>query len=83
MVATTLTRSPTYLSLGILSGWLNRHQQAVIEYLQTENDTLKRQLNGRRPRLMDDERWRLAVKGMAVGRKVLATFARIVTPDAA
>ena len=64
-----------------LSGWLNRHQQAVIEYVQAENEIPKRQLNGRRPRLTNDERRRLAVKGKALGRKVLGTVACIVTPD--
>ena len=28
---------PTHLFLGILAGWLNRHQQAVIEYLKTKH----------------------------------------------
>jgi hypothetical protein len=54
-----LTRLPTYLLLGILSGWLNRHLQAVIEYLQTENEILKRQLN--RPKAQIDERRAAAV----------------------
>ena len=75
-------RLPTYLLLGILSGWLNRRQQAIIEYLQTENEILKRRLNGRRPRLTDGERRRLALKGKALGRRVLATVAGIVTADA-
>jgi len=65
----------------MLAGWLNRQQQAVIEYLQTENDILKRQLGKRRPKLTDDERRRLAVKGKALGRKMLDAVARIVTPE--
>ena len=32
------SRMPTYLLLGIFAGWLNRHQQAIIEYLRTENE---------------------------------------------
>jgi hypothetical protein len=72
---------PTYLLLGIFAGWLNRHQQAIIEYLRSENEILKRQLNGRRPRLTDGERRWLAVKGKALGRKVLEAVAGIVTPD--
>ena len=47
---------PTYLLLSILAGWLDRQQQAVIEYLQAENQVLKRQLGRKRPRLTDDER---------------------------
>ena len=72
---------PTHLFLGILAGWLNRHQQAVVEYLKTENEILKCQLDGRRPRLTDGERRRLALKGKALGRKALAAVACIVTPD--
>jgi putative transposase len=75
------SRMPTYLLLGIFAGWLNRHQQAIIEYLRSENEILKRQLRGRRPRLTDGERRLLAVKGKALGRKVLEAVACIVTPD--
>jgi putative transposase len=67
-----MSRTPTCLLLGILAGWINRQQQAVIEYQRTENEILKRQLEGRRLRLTDDERRRLAVKGRAVGRKEFA-----------
>jgi transposase len=76
-----IARMPTYLLLGILAGWLNRQQQAVIDYLRTENEIFKRQLKGRRPSLSDDERRRLAVKGKALGRKVLAEIACLVTPE--
>jgi hypothetical protein len=76
-----ISRIPTYLMLGILAGWLNRQQQAVIDYLRAENEILKRQLKGRRPRLTDDERRRLAVKGKALGRMVLTEIACIVTPE--
>jgi len=72
---------PTHLFLGILAGWLNRHQQAAIDYLKTENEILKRQLNRRRPRLTDYDRRRLAIKEKELGRKALAAVAVIVTPD--
>jgi hypothetical protein len=42
--------TPTHLLLSILAGWLNRHQQAIIEYVQTGNELLKRQMKDRRPR---------------------------------
>lgn len=74
-------RPPAHLLLGILAGWLNRHQQSVIEYLKTENEILKGQLNGRRLKLTDGERRLLAVKGKALGRKALEAVAGIVTPD--
>jgi transposase InsO family protein len=65
----------------LASGWVNRHQQEVIEYLKVENRVLREQLGGRRPRLTDDQRRRLAVKGKALGRKLLLEVAGIVTPD--
>src|ERR1039458_6908913 len=68
------------LLLAILAGWLNRHQQNVILYLQAENEILKAQIKGR-PKFTDDERKRLAVLGKALGRKVLGDVASIVTPD--
>jgi putative transposase len=64
-----------------LAGWVNRHQQHVIEYLIEENRVLTGQLRGRRLRLTDDQRRRLAAKGQRLGRRVLRQVAAIVTPD--
>jgi len=72
---------PWQLMLISLAGWLNRHQQAVIDYIKEENRILKEQLGGKRPQLDDDQRRRLAVLGKALGRKVLSEMATIVTPD--
>ena len=36
----------------IFAGWVNRHQQDVLEYLQAENQALREQLCGKRLRLM-------------------------------
>jgi hypothetical protein len=47
----------------LVSGWVNRHQQAVIDYLLEENRVLRTAQGSRRPRLTDDQRRRLAVKG--------------------
>ena len=63
------------------SGWVNRQQLEVIEYLQEENRVLREQLGGRRLRLNDDQRRRLAVKAKPLGRKVLGKVAGIATPD--
>src|SRR5712692_11199659 len=73
--------SPLRLLLVTLAGWVNRHQQHVIEYLVEENRVLKEQLKGRRVRVTDDQRRRLAVKGRRLGRRVLRQVATIVTPD--
>jgi putative transposase len=72
---------PMHFLVVVFAGWLNRQQQAVIEYLKTENEILKSQLMGRRVRLTDEQRRRLAVKGRVLGRKLLAEVACIVTPD--
>src|SRR5215813_7376426 len=78
MVADSL---PLRLLLATLAGWVNRHQQHVIDYLIEENRLLREQLRGRRVRLNDDQRCRLAVKGHRLGRRVLRQVATIVTPD--
>jgi putative transposase len=72
---------PTCFLMVAFAGWLNRQQQAVIEYLKTENEILKSQLKGRRLRLSDEDRRRLAEKGRALGRKLLTEVACLVTPE--
>ncbi len=44
----TADLSPLRLLLVTLAGWVNRHQQLVVEYLVEENRVLKEQLKGRR-----------------------------------
>ena len=58
---------------------MNKRQLQVIEYLREENRVLREQLGGRRVRLNDNQRRRLAVKAKALGRKALAEVASIVT----
>ena len=70
------------LLLATFAGWVNRHQAQAIEYLVEENRVLKEQLGNKRLRLTDDQRRRLAAKGHALGRRLLAQVATIVTPEA-
>jgi len=42
---------PLRLLLATLAGWVNRHQQQMIDYLIKENHALREQLRGRRVRL--------------------------------
>ena len=72
---------PLTFFLLLFSGWINRHQQAVIDYLIEENRVLRAVNGSRRLRLTDDQRRRLAVKGHVLGRRHLAAVAGIVTPD--
>ena len=64
-----------------LAGWVNRHQQAVIEYLQAENQSLREQLGKKRIRWTDAQRRRLTEKAKAVGRSALHQLGTVVTPD--
>jgi hypothetical protein len=75
------TLYPWQLLVVTLAGWTNRYQQKVADYLVEENRVLQGQLRGKRVRLSDDERRRLAVKGKAIGRRALDEVASIVTPD--
>ena len=63
------------------AGWVNRHQDDLIAYLQEENRVLREHLGPRPLRLTDAQRRRLAVRGQTLGRKVLTRVAGIVTPD--
>jgi hypothetical protein len=72
---------PLQLLLVIFAGWVNRHQLDVIEYLQEENRVLKEHLGGRRVRLTDTERRRLARRAHTLGRKVLNELRTLVTPE--
>jgi hypothetical protein len=65
----------------LFAGWVNRQQEAMIDYLFEENRVLRAAQGSRRLRLTDDQRRRLAVKGKILGRRRLADVAGIVTPD--
>jgi len=65
----------------MVAGWIQRHQQQVIAYLQEENRVLKAQHGGRQLRLTDTERRRLAALAHPLGRKRLKEIATVATPD--
>ena len=74
---------PNALQFLILTtaGWINRQHEETICYLMAENRVLKEQLGGRRLRLTDSQRRRLAIRGKRLGRQTLDRVAGIVTPD--
>ena len=63
----------------VVAGWVNRQQQDVIDYLQEENRVLRAGLRGKRLKLSDADRRRLAVKAQALGREALAQIASVAT----
>ena len=60
---------PLQILLFTISGWVNRRQQDMIAYLVEENRVLKEQSKGRKLRLTDDQRRRLAAKAKRLGRQ--------------
>ena len=75
------TLDPLRFLLVAGAGWMNQRQLHVIDYLREENRVLHEQLGGRRVRLNDDQRRRLAARAKGLGRKILAEVATIVTPE--
>jgi len=63
-----------------VAGWMNQHQQHVIEYLIEENRVLREQIGNRRMRFTNSQRCRLAAKARKLSRKTLEHVATIVTP---
>ena len=72
---------PWHLLVVILAGWINRHQQAVIEFQGAQIQVLMEKLGRKRILLTDARRRRLAVKGKSLGRKALREITTIVTPE--
>src|SRR2546425_13312357 len=70
-----------HVLIAMIAGWLQRHQQHVIAYLQEENRVLKAHLGGHRLRLTNTERRRLAARAHPLGSKRLHEVATLVTPD--
>ncbi|MFT5522844.1 MAG: putative transposase, partial [Pirellulaceae bacterium] len=62
---------PFHVFVAVLSEYVRKQQELVIEYLQLENQILREQIGGKRVLLTDDQRRLLAVKGKALGRKQL------------
>jgi hypothetical protein len=67
--------------LSALSGWLDRREREAVAYLIEENRLMRRQLGGRRLRLTDDDRRRLAARAYRINRAALREIATIATPD--
>jgi putative transposase len=71
---------PRELMLLCLAGMLTERDRLINRSVRGENQILREQV-GRRPRLTDHQRRRLAVLGKRLGRKLLGEWASLVTPD--
>ena len=63
-----------------LAGWMNREQQAVIDY-QREEIRVLMEIHGKRPRFDDEQRRRLATKAKKIRYGKLKEIANIATPQ--
>ena len=72
---------PMGMLLMMLAGWINRHQQDVVEYLEEENKVLREKLGTKRILLNDNQRMRLAQLAKRLGRAVLADACGVSSPD--
>ncbi len=61
---------PWQLLFAILSGWVQRRQQQIIEFQSSQIISLMQSQGKKRILLTDDQRRLLAVKGKALGRIV-------------
>lgn len=72
---------PWHFLVVALAGWMNRHQQEVIEFLREENRVLREKLGPGRIILNDSQRRRLAMAAAKLGRNLLSKFATLFQPD--
>ena len=72
---------PIRMLLLAIAGWLNEEQREKTEFLQEQIRVFQELHSGKRLRLNNDQRRRLAAKGKRLGRSVLGDLVTIVTPD--
>ena len=77
----TMLPLPLQFLAAWLAVWLGRVLQEQVDFLKAENRLLREKLGGKRIRLTDAERRRLATLGKKLGRKGLAAVATIASPD--
>ncbi|HBG27111.1 MAG: hypothetical protein A2Y10_18755 [Planctomycetes bacterium GWF2_41_51] len=65
----------------MLAGWINRHQQDMIDYLKADNAILKEKIGKKRIILSDQQRRTLAVLAKKISRKALNEICDVFSPD--
>jgi hypothetical protein len=71
---------PFRFMVTVVSSWVNRHQQSVIEYLCEEKAVPVEQLGGRPQPFTNSQRVRLAGKAKMLERRALLGISAILTP---
>ena len=64
-----------------VAGWINRHQQQIIEFQNAQLKEVKAAFHGKRIPFTDRQRGSLGEKAKKLGRQTLKTITTLVTPD--
>ena len=70
------------LLLFVIAGWLNGHKHAKLEFTLEQLRVYGELTEGKRLRLNDNQRCRLAAKGKVLGISGLRELVTMVTPTA-
>ncbi len=73
--------TPWQMLLFRIAGWLNEYQQVKLEFALEQLRVYKELTGGKRLRLSDDQRRRLAAKGKKLGLSGLRELVTMVTPQ--
>ncbi len=73
--------TPWQMLLFTIAGWFNEYQQVKLEFALEQLRVYKELTGGKRLRLNDDQRRRLAAKGKKLGLSRLRELVTMVTPE--
>jgi putative transposase len=76
-----MSNLPLQFLLVTIAGWMTREQHKVVAYLLAENAVLRAQLRGKRTRVSDAQRRKLARAAKALSRKALTRWCTLITPE--
>jgi hypothetical protein len=75
-----MTWTPWHFLIVAISGWMNREQQQVIDYLREENRILREKLGRKRIILNESQKLRLATAAMKLGKDLLQQWGTLFSP---
>jgi hypothetical protein len=75
-----MTWTPFHFLVVAISGWMNREQQQVIDYLREENRILREKLGSKRIILNESQKLRLATAAMKLGKDLLQEWGTLFSP---
>jgi putative transposase len=75
-----MVTTPLQMLLVAIAGWINERQRLQLEFALEQVRVFKELTGGKRLRLNDDQRRRLAAKGKKLGLSGLRELVALVTP---